>query len=297
MHRMKHSLRATALALACVLASSAFAPPALAKSNPTIRLGYVESWPSSRVTTKLAANIIRNDLHYPVKLVAVSAGLMYEGVARGSLDAMLSAWLPVTQRQYYKKVWPHVITLGPNVRGTFNGLAVPTYVKNVNSIADLKNHAAEFNHKIYGEGAGAGINQDARQAIKQYNLNFNLVKSSVAAMAASLKRAVERNKPIVITAWTPFWIWSKFHLKFLKDPKKIFGRAGYVETLTSRKLPDKAAPVYYFLRAFEIKVSTVNRIEANAKGNISEAKAISQWTNNHPDEVARWVTYATHSAK
>src|SRR3546814_7259590 len=71
--------------------------------KPEIKIGYVNGWADSVASSETAAAIIREKLHYPVKLVAVSAGIMWSGVARGDLDASLSAWLPVTHKQYYKK--------------------------------------------------------------------------------------------------------------------------------------------------------------------------------------------------
>lgn len=261
---------------------------AWAQDKPTIKIGYVQSWPSSSVTTKLAADVIENKLHYKVNLVAVSAGPMYQAISTGDLDAMLTAWLPVTHKAYYKKVWPKVLNLGPNLMGTKLGLAVPSYV-NVDSIKQLQQHAGKFNNRIVGVGAGAGINQDTEQAIKDYGLkSFHLQKSSTAAMAATLKRAIQEKKWIVVTAWSPLWIWGKFDLKYLKDPKHIYGQAGYVATLTSRNLPDKAPAVYEFLRRFQIKLADLNNMEAKANAS-SEKQAVSEWVKNNPKVVNSWV--------
>lgn len=281
------------VAAVCGVATST---PAAAADKPTIELGYVQSWPSSSITTKLAADVLENDLRVPVKLVALSAGPMYQGVKSGDLDAMLTAWLPTTHKEYYEKVWPDVLNLGPNLRGTKLGLAVPSYVKDVDSIADLKKHADEFDGKIMGVGAGAGINEDTLKAIKQYGLDMQLVKSSTAGMAASLERAVNKHEPIVVTGWSPLWIWSKFDLKYLKDPKNVYGQAGYVATLASRALPDKAPDVYRFLDDFRLTLPQLNQMEAMAKGGQDEAHAVHQWAQNHPKVVSHWVAAATNAS-
>jgi len=289
----KRNFMAAVLSVSSMVALGAFAPQAAASQSP-IRLGYVQSWPSSSVTTKLAANVIENDLNQPVQLVALSAGPMYQGVKSGDLDAMLTAWLPITHKSYYNKVWPDVLNLGPNLRGTKLGLVVPSYVKDVNSIEDLKKHADEFGGKIYGVGAGAGINEDTLKAIKKYGLNnMQLVKSSTAGMAASLKRAVQKKEPVVVTGWSPLWIWGKFDLKYLKDPKKIYGQAGYVATIASRELPDKNPAVYDFLDAFKLKLSQLNAIEAMTKNNMSEKEAVAKWVKEHPKVVSHWVSAAS----
>ena len=288
MRLVKRVLLGAAICVAGLATVGAISGQALAQDKPTLKIGYVQSWPSSSVTTKLAADVLESKLHYKVNLVAVSAGPMYQAISTGDLDAMLTAWLPVTHKAYYKKVWPKVLNLGPNLRGTKLGLAVPSYV-HINSIADLKGQAGKFDNRIVGVGAGAGINQDTETAIKKYGLSgFHLQKSSTAAMAATLKRAIREKKPIVVTAWSPLWIWGKFDIHYLKDPKHIYGQAGYVATLVSRNLPDKAPEAYQFLRRFQIKLSALNNMEAKANSS-SEKQAVSEWVKNHPKVVNSWI--------
>lgn len=278
------------LFLATLLAAGAaglLSTQALAAGSQ-IRIGYVQSWPSSSLTTKLAAQVLRKDLHKNVKLLALSAGPMYQGIASGDLDAMLTAWLPKTHAQYYNKLWSKMINLGPNLLGTRLGLAVPKYVK-VNSIAGLKGKEGEFNHRVVGVGSGAGININTKKAIKQYGLNMHLVPSSTAAMAASLKRAIREKKPIVVTAWAPLWIWSRFDLKFLKDPKDVYGRAGYVSTLVNPSLPKKDPTVYRFLDRFHVSLQDIDGMEAETQKGMSEQKAIDKWLSNHQKEVKSWT--------
>ncbi|WP_279381599.1 glycine betaine ABC transporter substrate-binding protein, partial [Pseudomonas sp. 30_B] len=65
--------------------------PTQADTKPTLKIGYVEGWDDSVATSNVAARIIETKLGYPVQLVPVAAGVMWQGVARGDLDATLSA--------------------------------------------------------------------------------------------------------------------------------------------------------------------------------------------------------------
>ena len=56
--------------------------------------------------------MIEKKLGYPVQLVPVAAGVMWQGVARGDLDATLSAWLPVTHGAYWENFKDKVVDLG-----------------------------------------------------------------------------------------------------------------------------------------------------------------------------------------
>ena len=74
---------------------------------------------------------------YNVTLSQVEVGPMFAGVANGSADGMVSAWLPTTHTEYYNTYKNDFIDLGENLTGTKNGLVVPEYV-DINSIEDLK---------------------------------------------------------------------------------------------------------------------------------------------------------------
>lgn len=94
--------------------------------SKTLSLGYVDGWSDSVATTHVAAEVIKQKLGYDVKLQAVATGIMRQGVATGKLDAMLSAWLPVTHGEYWTKNKDKVVDYGPNFKDAKIGLIVPS---------------------------------------------------------------------------------------------------------------------------------------------------------------------------
>lgn len=284
--KLRKLILASLIALGCtgLLTSQAMA------ANGTLRIGYVQGWPSSVITTKIAAQVLKNKLGQDVNLLALSAGPMYQGISSGDLDAQLTAWLPKTHASYYNKMWQKVINLGPNLMGTSLGVAVPKYMKDFNTISDLKGHADEMDHRIVGVGSGAGVNINTKKAIKKYGLeNFHLTPSSTAAMGASLKRATKDQKPIAVTGWKPLWIWSKFDLKYLKDPKNVYGQSGHVSTLVSRSLYKNNPEVFHFLDRYMITLDELQGIEGKTQGGMSMDDAINQWLQNHQKKVKTWT--------
>ena len=206
-----------------------------ADAKPTIKIGYVEGWDDSVATTNVAAQIIEKKLGYPVQLVPVAAGVMWQGVARGDLDMTLCAWLPVTHGAYWETFKSKVVDLGTNFPDAKIGLIVPEDV-DVKSLSDLEAKKAEFGGRIVGIDAGAGVMQKAGEAIKAYNLDYTLMPSSGSAMTAELARAENAKKPIIVTGWKPHWMFAKYKLKFLEDPKKVFGEAEHVDSVVN---PDR----------------------------------------------------------
>jgi glycine betaine/proline transport system substrate-binding protein len=282
---MKLSSLFTALGLAATLG---IASVAQAAAKPEIKIGYVEGWADSVATSQTAAAIIREKLNYPVKLVSVSAGIMWSGVARGDLDASLSAWLPVTHAQYYKKFKKDVVLEGVAEKDAKIGLVVPDYVK-AKTIADLKKYKSNYNGVITGIDAGAGVMDKAQKAIKAYDLGFTLAASSGAGMAVALDRAIRAKKPIVVTGWQPHWMFGRYKLRFLSDPKKVFGEAENVYAMINPKLEKKAPDVVAFLKKFQWKPGQIAKVMVDIKDGTKPADAAKKWVAANEAEVNGWV--------
>ncbi len=260
-------------------------------SKPTIRIGYVEGWDDSIATSNVAARIIESRLGYPVQLVPVAAGVMWQGVARGDLDATLSAWLPVTHGAYWDQFKGKVTDLGTNFPDAKIGLVVPAPLPE-KSVADLEAHKADFNGRIVGIDAGAGVMKKTDDAIKAYNLSLTLMPSSGSAMTAELARQMKANKPVVVTGWAPHWMFSKWNLRFLDDPKKVFGGAEHVDSVINPQLETKAAPVVAFLKKFQWQPSEIDSVMLATENGSKPTAAADAWIAAHADRVNSWVAGA-----
>jgi len=259
-----------------------------ADAKPTIKIGYVEGWDDSVATTNVAAQIIEKKLGYPVQLVPVAAGVMWQGVARGDLDMTLCAWLPVTHGAYWENFKSKVVDLGTNFPDAKIGLIVPEDV-DVTSLADLEAKKAEFGGRIVGIDAGAGVMQKAGEAIKAYNLDYTLMPSSGSAMTAELARAENAKKPIIVTGWKPHWMFAKYKLKFLEDPKKVFGEAEHVDNIVNPGLEKKAPTVVAFLKKFQWKPGEIDSVMLATTNGAKPAAAADAWITAHGDRVASWT--------
>ena len=128
---------ATAKATETKRASGDAKPPS-AGWKRKVRIGWT-AWADAEFVTNLTKRVLEDRLHYDVELVMADVGIQYQGLADGSLDLMLMAWLPKTHQNYWKKVAGKVVNLGPLYTGAKLGWAVPDYVPKdqVSSVADL----------------------------------------------------------------------------------------------------------------------------------------------------------------
>ena len=212
----------------------------------------------------------------------VAAGIMWQGVARGKLDAMLSAWLPGTHGAYYEKMKDKVVNLAINYPDARIGLIVPEYVS-ANSIADLQAQKDAFGGRVVGIDAGAGVMIKTDEAIKQYGLDYKLVASSGSGMIAELTRAENEKKPVVVTGWIPHWMFAKWKLKFLDDPKKVYGDTEHVDTVANPALEAKAAGLGV---PEEVRLEGWQRGrpgDAGDPGGRQTEDAAKQWVAANPD--------------
>lgn len=256
--------------------------------SKTLSIGYVDGWSDSVATTNVAAEVIRQKLGHDVKLQAVATGIMWQGVATGKLDAMLSAWLPVTHGEYWAKNKDKVVDYGANFKDAKIGLIVPEYVK-AKSIEDLKTDTT-FKNKIVGIDAGSGVMLKTDEAIKQYGLDYKLQASSGAAMIAELTRAEDKQESIAVTGWVPHWMFAKWKLRFLDDPKGIYGAAETVNSIGSKDLEKKAPDVAAFLKKFQwASKDEIGEVMLAIQEGAKPEAAAKDWVAKHPERVAEWT--------
>ncbi|MGR3887689.1 glycine betaine ABC transporter substrate-binding protein [Pseudomonas sp. 1152_12] len=281
--KMRRLLGATATLVVAMSSTLANA------DSKTLSIGYVDGWSDSVATTHVAAEVIKEKLGYDVKLQAVATGIMWQGVATGKLDAMLSAWLPVTHGEYWAKNKDKVVDYGPNFKDAKIGLIVPEYVK-AKSIEDLKTDTT-FKNKIVGIDAGSGVMLKTDEAIKAYGLDYKLQASSGAAMIAELTRAEDKQDSIAVTGWVPHWMFAKWKLRFLDDPKGIYGAAETVNSIGSKGLEKKAPEVAAFLKKFQwASKDEIGEVMLAIQEGAKPDAAAKDWVAKHPERVAEWIS-------
>jgi len=260
-------------------------------SEKKISLAYV-AWDSEIASTHVVKEVLEQKLGYKVNMLQLDAGPMFAAVADGSADAMVANWQPVTHADYMKRYGDKVVDLGPNLDGAKLGLAVPAYM-NISSIEDLASEeiGASVDYQIIGIEPGAGLMMASENVLDEYNLRdkWTLLASSSAAMAQELQKAYAAEKPIIVTSWTPHWMFAKMDLKYLDDPKGIYGATEQIHTLVSTKLQEASPDAYSFLDRFnwtpeEMAVVMVDILD----GDTPEAAA-KKWVEANDARVQEWI--------
>jgi len=278
----------------CAGVAGVFPNLVVADDDKQVELTYVE-W-SSEVASTNVVKVVLEELGYEVDIVPVGAAVMWQAVASGDADGLVAAWLPSTHARYLAAVQSKVENLGPNLVGTKIGLVVPQYVT-IDSIDDLSANASLFKQKIIGIDPGAGLMSKTEQVMQVYQLrDFKLMEGSGAIMAAVLADAIKKKQWIVVTGWTPHWMFSRWKLKYLDDSKGIYssssnGGEEFIGTIVRKGLKDEMPEVYKVLDRFVWEPKDMEQVMIWNEGDDAEPyENAKRWVNENRDMVKKWTS-------
>lgn len=255
----------------------------------TVELAYVE-W-SSEVASTNVVRAVLEQMGYEVEMSSLSAAAMWQAVAYGDADAMVAAWLPTTHEDYYEQTKDQVTDLGPNLNGTKLGLVAPAYT-DIASIDQLADKAGTINGEIIGIDPGAGLMGLTEEAMDEYELQdaIELQSGSGATMTAALQAAINNQEDIVVTGWTPHWMFARWDLKYLDDPKNVYGGAEQINTIARQGLQEDMPEVYAFLDNFSWTPEQMGEVMLmNQQEDSDPYENAKQWVEENQDVVSEWL--------
>jgi glycine betaine/proline transport system substrate-binding protein len=268
--------------------------------NKTLTLGNI-GWTENVAVANLTKVVLEEDLGYQeVELKTLDVGLLFEGVAGGDLHAFQDVWMP-NHEQLIAEVENDVEHLEPWYEGqTTFGLAVPSYMEGVNSIADLNESGAE---RIIGIEPGAVISQKIEEnVIPDYNLTLEHEPSSTAAMLAEVERLYKDKEPFVFPPWCPHPMCGKvsgaqgardlpgqFDFRYLEDPKNSQGnldRPAKISAIVNEDLEGDDPVAYTFIKELRLSEEELISLENEiAKAGDDPIKGSKAWLEDNRDVV------------
>ncbi|WP_203246171.1 glycine betaine ABC transporter substrate-binding protein [Sporosarcina beigongshangi] len=145
-------------------------------------------------------------------------------------------------------------------------------------------------HTIVGIDPGSGHMELTAKVLQEYDLpDWNVTSGSGATMTAALKRAYDKEEPIIITAWSPHWKFSKFDLKYLDDPKLIYGDAEEIHSIGRIGLKEDLPEAYAIFERFEWDMDDMAQIMIAIEDGVKPEEAAQTWIDDNPEKVAEWT--------
>jgi glycine betaine/proline transport system substrate-binding protein len=270
--------------------------------NKTLTLGSI-GWTENVAVANLTKVVLEEDLGYQqVELKTLDVGLLFEGVAGGDLHAFQDVWMP-NHTELLAEVENDVEHLPPWYEGeTTFGLAVPSYMTGVTSVADLNQSGAQ---RIIGIEPGAVISEKIEEnVIPDYNLTLEHEPSSTAAMLAEVERLYKANEPFVFPPWCPHpmcgevsgWqgqsprdLGGMYDFRYLEDPKNSLGnldQPAKISAIVNEDLSEEDAVAYAFLKTLRLSEEELISLETEiSKAGDDPIKGTNAWLENNHDVV------------
>ncbi|MBZ9780053.1 glycine betaine ABC transporter substrate-binding protein [Pseudomonas sp. REP124] len=252
----------------------------------------VNSW-AENIAVANMWKLLLEEKNYKVSLQNAGKIILYNSVAQGKIDVSFEVWLPASDKAAYESIKDKVQLIGPWLSEANLGLAVPNYV-DITSIDQLNDHKEEFQWRgrasIFGIDAGTGLMGLTDKAMAEYKLDYNLLPSSEVAMLQSLDRAMKRKEPIVVTLWKPHWVWAKKDLRYLDDPKKIFGATDSIYGIAAQSFRNDHPQVEHWLQQWKMDEKSLGDLMAtiNENGSSTPEKGAQVWIDANRATIDGW---------
>src|SRR5690606_19955464 len=128
------------------------------------------------------------------------------------------------------------------------------------------------------------------KVLTEYDLtDWDLTTGSSAAMTASLKKAYDKEQPIIVTGWTPHWKFAKYDLKYLEDPKGVYGGEEQIRTIGRIGLAEDLPEAHQILSEFKWTGEDMGEIMVAMQEGEKEDAAAQKWAEANEEKVAVWT--------
>lgn len=291
--------RSLTLAIATGATALALGSPVSAapESCKEVRFSDV-GWSCITATTALASEVLQG-LGYEPKATVLSVPVTFTSLANEDIDAFLGLWLP-TQQSMIEPYFDNgtIEKVATNLEGAKYTLAVPTYVQEagVESFADLDEHAAKFDRKIYGIEPGNDGNKIIQDMISSdaFGLgDWELVESSEQGMLTQVRRATRSDEWVVFLGWEPHPMNRRFDISYLSGGDDYFGPnygGATVYTLAPDGYTERCANVGALLGNMQFTLALENEMMGYMLDDGMSPEAAARNTlRQHPELLEQWL--------
>ncbi|SDL99861.1 glycine betaine/proline transport system substrate-binding protein [Modicisalibacter muralis] len=256
-------------------------------------------WPGATVKTEVARQLL-DSLGYQASVEELSTAMILQGMESGDIDITMTLWRPSQGSMLDPRLETgELVEVVKNIQGARFQLAVPDYVweAGVHSLEDLAANAERFDSTFYGIEAGNVGNEIMQKAIDEnsYGLaDWRVRASSVTGMLSQVEAQAATQEWIAFLGWEPHWMNVAYDLRYLEDPKGIWGKSSSVSTVASTAFLDEHPNLARFLEQMTVPIEVQNNwvTEFSLEERPLEEVA-SEWIAANPEMVGEWLEGVT----
>lgn len=251
-----------------------------------ISIAYVDGWDEGKAMTMVAKQLLE-ERGYQVKIERAAVDLIFASMSNGTTDLYLDAWLPVTHGSKVEKLEGKLEQLGQLYDEASIGLCVPSYIP-IQSIEELNAHKDKFSERIVGIEEGAGISNKTKQAVVDYDLDLKHMTSSTVAMLSELQRQYEAGEWIVFAGWKPHWMFGRWDIKMLEDPKGVYGDTEQIYAYSRKGFAEDHAELARLIANMHYAPEVLAKLLADLQNAEDYQQGVKKWIEMNRELVDSW---------
>jgi glycine betaine/proline transport system substrate-binding protein len=276
------------------------------------------TWPASELNVNVAANLLTNQLGYPVEIIALDEQAQWEVIARGDAHASLEVWPSGHGERIAQYIEERKVVENGGDLGVVGQIAwyTPQYVVDTNPRlatwegfkgADVARQfaTAETGDKGTFFAGPLGWTQYDQEIIDNLGLDFQVINtSSEQALLTQMAAKYERREPVLFYFYKPHATFTKFDLAQVELPPctKEEHQAKVMEgnvdcaypddeliKIFNPRLKDEAGDAYNLLKNFNY--TTDDQIEM--LGMLDQGRSVEEaaqaWIDAHGGTWQAWL--------
>ena len=252
----------------------------------------INNWAENIAVANMWKILLEDEYGYDIELSNVSKNALYAAMSQDDIDISLEIWLPITDQPFLEPYEDELEVHDAWYHGTGLGLVVPSYV-NIDTIPELKERANEFDYqgrpRILGIDSGSAIAGLTDDAIEAYELPLSQVNSSGPAMMAALDGAYASEESLVVTLWSPHWAFAEYDLKYLEDPKGVYGENETIYWFSRGDFARDDPWLTEVLNGWHMDDDSLGGLMAIIEELGDPVEGAQHWIDNHRDMVEEWL--------
>ncbi len=253
-------------------------------------------WTENTAISALTKVLLEEELGYERVTVNTSdLDSVYEGVARGNLDAFQDVWLP-NQQDLLDSVEDDVELLGPWYQGqTKQGIGVPSYME-ATSLDQLTESETDLLLGI--EPSSVVMEIVSEEVIPAYDLDQRLVEASTQGMLSEVDNRYDSREDFAFVAWSPHWMNQRYDFRYLEDPKDAFGELNNqakIQMVVNEDLSGDDPVAYAFMDAVTLDEEQLNDLEGTINEVGDPLEGARRWAQEHPEAWQPWIEAAENA--
>ncbi len=284
--------------------------------KPTITL-IENSWPASELNIAVAANLLENEMGFPVEVVSLDESAQWDALAAGDADASLEVWPSGHGERIAQYIDEQGVVEDGGPLGPIGLIAwyVPTYMVEENpALATWEGYtsadvAAQFASAETGDKGAfyagpAGWTQYDQQIIDNLGMNFEVINAaSEDALLAQVSAAYERKEPVLFYFYEPHVLFTRLDLTMVELPEytdacydKI--DAGGVDCaypgdelmkILSAQLAEKSPEAHQFLKNFNYTTADQTVMLGYLDQDMTVQEAAQKWIDDNESVWKAWI--------